>query len=122
MSTYKSPEGDFEITSAVVPEPETSTVLDELIRALDEGDGATLQDRGAELRACLVELRRYREVLSCSVCKRTVLGREPVCGGCAAAVKVADQWVKEHLAPFKGRENTPELRAEITQKIEELIR
>jgi hypothetical protein len=53
-----------------------------LIRALDEGDGATLHEKRDEIRAALVELRRYREALLCSCCGRSVIGREPVCKRC----------------------------------------
>jgi len=73
---YSKPSGE------VVGKAEPTTPLDELIRAFDDGDGATIQQRRNEIRERLVELRRYRETLRCEICKRTVLGREPVCYEC----------------------------------------
>lgn len=85
-NTWADPAGDFTITPArsgeVLPAPEPTTPLDELIRAFDDGNGADIQEHLEEIRARLVELRRYREILRCSKCGRTVLGRSPVCEPC----------------------------------------
>ena len=65
-----------------IPQPEPSTPLDELIRAVSEGDGAIVFEYLHEIRDRLVELRRYRGAIRCEVCGRSVLGRKPVCETC----------------------------------------
>ena len=87
------------VSGEVLPKPEPSTPLDELIRACDEGDGATLQERRAEIREGLVELRKYRDVISCARCKQTVLGRHPVCLDCFEAL--GRQLIAESLEELK---------------------
>lgn len=88
--TWADPAGDFTITLArkrdetMLPAPEVHYPLDEVIRALDEGDGAALQEHRDEIKAWLVELRRYRATIACAMCKRTVVGRAPVCVDCYA--------------------------------------
>lgn len=98
------PGGDFEITPArsgeVLPKPEPSTLLDEAIRALDEGDGAAIFAVHDEIKRWLLELRRYRETIACARCKQAVAGRHPVCLDCFE-VSVREL-IAESLAPFKA--------------------
>jgi hypothetical protein len=66
----------------VLPKREPITELDEVIRAFQEGDGATMHEHRGDVVRLLCELRGYRAIIRCPVCKRTVLGRDPICGEC----------------------------------------
>jgi hypothetical protein len=114
--TIKDPDGDFEITGAVIPAPESTTPLDELIRAFDDGDGATLQENRDAIKARLVELRRYRDALSCAHCRRTVLGRTPVCLDCFALL--VRELIAESLRDFKGKTKPERMKAALRTMLE----
>ena len=77
---YDKPSGE------VLPKPERTTPLDEVLRALNAGDGATLNERQKEIVDMLVELRRYRASITCEQCGCVIIGRKPVCGSCHEAV------------------------------------
>jgi len=109
-SRYTKPSGE------VIPEPENTTPLDELIRAFDDGDGATLQEHRDEIRARLVELRKYREIVRCSHCQANVIGRHPVCLGCFELL--VRELIKGSVQHFKGLTGREALKAGLRTMLE----
>ena len=95
-----APDDIVDVTVTIPSTPTEEHQLDQVIRAFVEGDGETLHERRADIETWLRELRRYRETVACIVCKRTVLGRQPVCLDCFDAS--LRQLIAESLTEFTG--------------------
>jgi len=114
--SIKGKGGEFEIVPA---RKATHAPLDEVIRALDEGDGASIAEHGADIAGWLKELRRYRETITCSACARTVIGRHPVCLDCyEASVR---KLIGDSLRDVVGNVNDDTTRERIKAKLRTIL-